>query len=155
MHDDVSRLLEVEELHFEFHDLDEDSNSIRTHDTNIMGRFLCRNRKCKSIGWPSMRVAITIRMYPGERYNARVYHQRCKSCNSLSKPTLDDSYTERVAYRLKKWSGVEMERPQFSGESRGPHEEKFCEGCKAGHCGESRQIDSLLPGLSSLSLREI
>lgn len=152
LHDDVSRLLEVENLHFTFHNADVD-NSIRTHHTNIMGRFSCHNQSCRSQGWFSMKIAIIIRMYSGERYNARVYHQRCKLCNSLSKPTLDDSYAERVAYRLKKWSGIQMEQPQFSGGSKGPHQARFCEGCKAGHCGEGSRIDFVLSGLSSLSLR--
>ena len=152
MHDNVSRLLEVEDLHFTFHDIDEEVDSIRTYDTSIMGRFSCRNQKCQSSGWPSMRIAITIRMYPGERYNARVYHQRCKRCNLLSKPILDDSYAERVAYRLKRWCGVELERPEFSGQSKGPHEEKFCEGCKAGHCSEGRRIDGLVHEFSNFSL---
>ena len=152
MHDNVSHLLEVEGLHFRFHTLDEDIGSMQTYDTSIMGRFLCRNRSCQSEGWGSMRVAITIRMYQGERYNARVYHQRCQSCKCLSEPILDDSYAERVAYRLKKWCGVEQERPQFSGKGKGPHKEKFCEGCKVGHCSEGRGIDGIVQELSSCSL---
>lgn len=152
MHDNVSRLLEVDGLHFTFHDLDEDANSIQTHDTSIMGKFRCRNQKCCSSGWPSKKIAITIRMYQDERYNARVYHQRCKMCNLASKPILDDSYAERVAYRLKKWCGVELEPPEFSGESKGPHEKAYCEGCKAGHCSEGRRIDGLVHGFSNFSL---
>jgi len=152
MHENVSRLLEDEDLHFTFHDIDEDIDSIQTYDANIMGRFRCRNPKCRSNGWPSMRIAITIRMYEGERYNARVYHQRCKMCNMLSKPTLDDSYAERVAYRLKKWRGIEQELPPFSDKSRGPHEEEFCEGCKAGHCTAGGGIDGLISGFSNFSL---
>ena len=70
----------------------------------------------------------------------------------LSRPILDDSYAERVAYRLKKWCGVELERPEFSGQSKGPHEKKFCEGCKAGHCSEGRQIDGLVHEFSNFSL---
>lgn len=66
MHADVSRLLEVENLYFAFHDLDEDVDCIRTDDTNIMGRFSCYNKRCQSNGWPSMRISITIRMYRGE-----------------------------------------------------------------------------------------
>ncbi|RDL31903.1 Uncharacterized protein BP5553_09305 [Venustampulla echinocandica] len=152
MHDNVAFLLEVEDLHFTFHDLDEDIGSIQTYDTSIMGRFNCRNKRCESNGWSSMRIAITIRMYPGEQYNARVYHQRCIACNLLSKPILDDSYAERVAYRLKKWCGVELELPEFSGQSKGPHAKEFCEGCKAGHCSEGRRIDGLVAALSNFSL---
>jgi hypothetical protein len=135
LHDDVSHLLEESNLHFDFYKKDDDGeNCIEEHDTNIMGRFTCRNRACGSSGWSSKKIAITIRMYPGARYNARVYHQRCLKCNSLGKPWLDDSYAERVAYRLKKWCGVQMEMVTYSGPSKKPHENEFCEGCKAGHC---------------------
>lgn len=53
---------------------------------------------------------------PGAQYNARIYHQRCLRCNNLGKPRLDDSYAERVTYRLKKWCGMEMNRPFYSGQ---------------------------------------
>ena len=152
MHDNVSCLLEAEDLHFTFYDLDEDIGSIRTYDTTITGQFSCDNKKCRSKGWLSLRTAITIRMYGGNLYNARVYYQRCERCNMLSKPILDDSYADRVAYRLKKWCGVKLKPPVFSGKSKGPHKEKFCEGCKAGHCSEGRQIDGLVQGFSNFSL---
>ena len=133
-HDTVSALLEEHDLIFTFHD-DDDSDCDEEYDTNIMGRFKCQNRACPTRGWSSKLIAITIRMYYGERYNARVYHQRCRACNTLSKPELDKSYAERVAYRLKKWSGVELERPHYSGvQSRAPHERELCEGCRNGHC---------------------
>jgi hypothetical protein len=61
-------------------------------------------------------------------------------------------YVERVAYRLKKWCGVAQERTQFSGKSKGPHQEKFCEGCKARHCSEGRGMDRIVQKFSSFSL---
>ncbi|KAF7860686.1 hypothetical protein EAF04_008204 [Stromatinia cepivora] len=134
LHDSVSRLLEENNLHFDFHDIDDATSCTKEYDANIMGRFICRNRACNSSGWSSKRIAITIRMYPGAKYNGRVYHQRCKSCNSLSQPLLDDSYAERVAYRIKKWRGIQMYLPKYSGRSKGPHNTNLCEGCKAGHC---------------------
>jgi hypothetical protein len=135
LHENVSQLLEEDNLYFSFYDDDdESSNCIKSYDTNVMGRFSCHNRSCSSQGWSSRVVAITIRMYPEMQYNARVYYQRCRQCNRPSKPKLDDSYAERVAYRLKKWSGVDMEQPHYSGHSKGPHESNLCEGCKAGHC---------------------
>jgi hypothetical protein len=137
LHDDVSRLLEEDDLHFDFHENDDTESCTKEYDTNIMGRFRCHNRACGSNGWPSKRIAITIRMYPGAQYNARVYHQRCLRCNSLSKPRLDNSYAERVAYRLKKWCGMEMDRPFHSGQSEGPHQSNLCEGCKDGHCSQT------------------
>ncbi|OCL05392.1 hypothetical protein AOQ84DRAFT_267548, partial [Glonium stellatum] len=118
-HDAVSALLEEHDLFFDFH-TDDDSDCEKEHDTNVMGRFLCHNRDCPNRGWSSKKIAITIRMYPGAEYSARVYHQRCKACDELSKPKLDDSYAERVAYRLKKWCGVQLEIQQHLGWSRAP-----------------------------------
>ena len=136
LHDEVSRLLEEEDLHFDFYNNDDTKGWINEYDTNIMGRFICRNQGCKTTGWSSKRVAITIRMYPGVRYNARVYNQRCLGCNTLGEPRLDNSYAERVAYRLKKWCGIKMDRPSHSGRSKGPHLSALCEGCKNGHCSQ-------------------
>jgi hypothetical protein len=107
MHDNISRLLEVEGPHFRFQNLDEDIESTHTYDTSIMGRFLCRNRNCQSDRWSSIRIAITIRMYQGRRYNTRVHYQRCKFCERLSEPILDDSYAEgRVSFEEMVWSGA-------------------------------------------------
>lgn len=139
LHDEVSTLLVEEDLHFEFQEDDNDTSHTRAHDTNIMGRFVCHNRGCKSSGWSSKMIAVTIRLYPGQKYNARVYHQRCKVCSWVSRPVLDQSYAERIVYRIKKWNGVPVETPSKSDNSRGPHNSELCEGCKAGHCSQSRE----------------
>lgn len=138
---ELSNELETEDLYFNFNNNDDERGCIESRDTNIMGRFTCHNNNCTSRGWSSKKIAITIRMYSGNRYNVRVYHQRCKSCNWLSRPNLDvGTYVERVTYWLKKWSGVEVERPSH-GERRGkPHESYLCEGCKNGHCREGRAM---------------
>ena len=137
LHDDVSRLLEEDNLHFDFHENDDAKGCIKQYDTNIMGRFICHSQICGSSGWSSKKIAITIRMYPRAQYNARVYSQRCQKCNSLSKPRLDDSYAERVAFRIKKWCGIEMDTPNYSGQGKGPHLSDLCEGCKDGHCSQA------------------
>ena len=134
LHAEVSTRLEEDGLSFDFHTADTARNSTEVYDTNIMGDFVCSNDDCASNGWSSKKIAITIRMYPGKQYNARVYYQRCRSCRQLSKPTLDTSYAERVAYRLKKWSGLQLDIPYYSNESKGPHQSWLCEGCKNGHC---------------------
>ncbi|KAI8947254.1 zinc-binding domain-containing protein [Xylaria longipes] len=139
-HPEVSQLLEEDNLHFTFHDNDDDDGCTKKYDTNIMGRFRCYNPKCGKNGWSSRQISITIRMYPRREYNARVWHQRCKSCNFLSKPILDDTYADRVAYRIKKWSGIRQERRAHSGTSKGPHESDLCEGCKAGHCTQGDEV---------------
>ena len=135
LHCDVHRLLRDDHLDFTFFSMDHDDDLTEEYDPNIMGRFACQNDQCPNRGWSSKMVAITIRSYDGQRYNARVYHQRCKKCSVLSKPRLNDSYAERVAYRLKKWSGIQMDLPTYSlrGSER-PHQSELCEGCKLGHC---------------------
>jgi hypothetical protein len=140
LHDDVSALLEEADLYFGFREEDDPAGCLHEYDTNIMGRFVCRNGGCKSDGWSSKKIAITIRMYPGAEYNARVYKQRCRSCNALGDLLLDrdgGSYADRVSYRIKKWCGVDMPQPQYlGGQTKGPHQDDLCEGCKAGHCTE-------------------
>ncbi|CAG8207328.1 unnamed protein product, partial [Penicillium nalgiovense] len=82
-------------------------------------------------------IAITIRLFPGQKYNARVYHQRCKFCHWLSRPVLDQSYAERIVYWIRQWNGIRVERPPISRDSKGPHNRQLCEGCKAGHCSQA------------------
>ncbi|KAJ5361693.1 hypothetical protein N7541_002537 [Penicillium brevicompactum] len=106
-----------------------------------MGRFSCNNPACRSTGWSSKKIATRIRLYRGSKYNAKIYHQRCKSCNWLSQPQLDDSYAERVVYWLKRWNGLDVEGFQGFDKSKGPHDSQRCEGCKAGHCSESSEDD--------------
>lgn len=138
LHDEVSRLLDETGLSLQFHEDDSEESCTRAWDTNVMGRFRCRNAACKSKGWSSKKIATTIRLYSGERYNARVYHQRCIHCNRLSRPVLDNSYADRVAYRIMIWNGFWVESPVISGARGRPHNSALCEGCKAGHCTESR-----------------
>jgi hypothetical protein len=101
-----------------------------------MGMLVSNNLKGATKGWSSKKIALTIRMYDNERYDARVYNQYCKVCNNTSRPFLDEkSYADRVAYRIKKWDGIKLVPPHYPGEFTGEHERDTCEGCKAGHCG--------------------
>ncbi|KAI1746524.1 zinc-binding domain-containing protein [Xylaria castorea] len=133
-HPEVAQLLEEDGLVFTFHSDDTDAGSTKSWDSAVMGRFRCHNPKCGSNGWSSRRIAITIRKYPRQQYNAKVYHQHCKNCDFLSKPILDDTYAERVAHRLKTWSGICLPKPPHGPKSKKPHHNKLCEGCNAGHC---------------------
>lgn len=139
LHNEVSRLLVEAGLHFGFHEDDDELGCTKARNTNIMGRFVCHNRACKASGWSSNMIAIRIRLYPDQKYNARIYHQRCKVCSRLSRPRLDQSYAERVVYWIKQWNGVRVERPPVSRDSKGPHNRQLCEGCKAGHCSQSEE----------------
>ncbi|KAF2007395.1 hypothetical protein P154DRAFT_541563 [Amniculicola lignicola CBS 123094] len=108
LYNDVTELLYKDNLFFSFYEKDDDNSCIDDYDMTIMAV------------WSSKQIAITIQRYSKERYNAR----------------LDYSYAERVAYRLKKWSGVQVERPPFSGQSNGPQGSDLCKGCKQGHCSK-------------------
>ena len=134
LHDEVATKLDEEGLFCTFYDVDNDEGHTHERITNIMGRFRCHNKNCRSNGWSSNVVATFIRMYPGSRYNARVYHQSCRACGKVSKPRLDFSYAERIVYWIKKWNDVPVERPPVSSHSRGPHDSALCEGCRAGRC---------------------
>lgn len=145
LHKNVTRLLNEEGLQLKFLDADDEETNINERNTNVMGRFVCQNSGCHSGGWSSKKIAITIRMYPQQLYNARVYHQRCKNCKAVGRLILDRGcYVERVTYWLKKWNGIEVQPPSFSGQSGGPHNSELCEGCKAGRCPNSNEDLSLV-----------
>ncbi|PHH49765.1 hypothetical protein CFIMG_003932RAa [Ceratocystis fimbriata CBS 114723] len=111
---------------------------IDTYTTSIMGKFLCHSSGCEADGWASKKIAVTIQLYQHNRYNAIVYHQRCKECNHLSRPKLDSSYAERVAYRLKKWNNIAQPKADYTYKESDPHLDEFCEACKVGVCPMSR-----------------
>ena len=138
LHDDVSRLLKKDDLHFDFHENDLTKICIKKYDITIMSRFICRNPACDSNEWSSKKIVITIRMYFEAQYNARVYNQRCQKCNKLNKPRLNDSYAKKVTYRLKKWCEIEMNWPTYLSQSKDFHQSDLCEECKHGHCSQLR-----------------
>jgi hypothetical protein len=123
----------------------DDNDQTFNHEwfTHVMGRFICNNNTCKKAGWNSRKVPIEIRRYKDNGYIAIVYNQRCKSCDHLGTFELNErSYIERVAYRLKKWAGVEMEVLPYKEVDGLPHERAYCEGCKRGKCREGNRIGS-------------
>jgi hypothetical protein len=119
-----------------FNDLGTSQEPMIEYSTHVMGQFRCYNQRCAKPGWGSKKVTIVIRRFPGNGYDAVVYKQRCKACDKLGAMRLDEnSCVERVADRLKKWAGVEMETQGYVMPKDGPeHEWEFCEGCKAGVC---------------------
>ncbi|TLS20696.1 uncharacterized protein PpBr36_11052 [Pyricularia pennisetigena] len=121
------------------------------YDTNVSGRFRCSTRACSRV-WGSGLVAIRILAFHGNRYNATVYSQRCKGCNSLGIMKLDKKrYIERVSYRLKKWAGISQEIPPYEKSGGPPHMDKLCEGCSQGHCRRGKR-DDIISGLKDLTL---
>ena len=100
------------------------------------------NNACSKDGSSSKKVAISIKGYPRNGYNAVVFNQRCMACKCLGTLTLDyESYVDRVAYRLKKWAGVAMEQKYFAPKEGPPHESDLCEGCKRGVCQQTNVWD--------------
>ncbi|KAK5712186.1 hypothetical protein LTR17_018052 [Elasticomyces elasticus] len=139
LHGDVSRLLEAYNLSFMFV-VDDGQRSLKEKVTSIRGTFTCTNADCSfPQTWMSGKVAITIKMYARGQYNARVYYQRCKSCDFVCRPELDSTYAERVSYRLAKWSGKRMQALPHG--ANAPHDPRLCEGCRAGYPEHTKSFD--------------
>ena len=135
LHEDVSNAVSDTISSAWFNKKGTDRDSTNEYSTHVMGSFKCSNNRCSSNGWGSKKVAIVIRRYPRNGYNALVFNQRCRFCNALGHLTLDkNSYVERVAYRLKRWAGVPMEQENNNLKKGPPHESKLCEGCRRGYC---------------------
>ncbi|KAK4163788.1 zinc-binding domain-containing protein [Cladorrhinum sp. PSN259] len=126
-----------------FNENNSDDGYNNDYNTSVMGTFECKNKRCRKKGWNSKKVATWIRGYPNGGYSAEVFNQHCKACDQLGVFTLDEqSYVDRVSYRIQKWAGIHLERPDYSGVSKGPHQKQFCEGCKHGHCEALSDSDS-------------
>ena len=107
------------------------------YSTYVMGKFTCGNNACSRAGWSSKKVAINIRRYPNNGYNAVVFNQRCEYCDRLGTLTLDEkSYVERMSYRLRRWAGIPTEEQHYTQKEGLPHKSELCEGCKRGYCQE-------------------
>ncbi|KAK6833852.1 hypothetical protein PG987_008546 [Apiospora arundinis] len=137
VHDQVGRVY--------YHEQGRDSDARERFDTYVMGKFLCKNQSCESDAWTSKKVSITIRRFvdgsPGIGYNATVYNQACAACLTLGTFSIhQDTYVERVAYRLRKWAGVPQEKQYFDADDRPPHMADLCEGCKRGHCKQGWEL---------------
>jgi len=132
-HEEVAELIHPV-LSVEFFEASGFDDCTKHHDTHIMGYFTCTNKACRKDNWSSRMIALTIRLYSGKRYNAVVWHQRCKKCQTFGQPTLEESYAERIAYRLKVWFGKPHETIDYFPGDPFPHKRWLCEGCKNGHC---------------------
>lgn len=139
LHPDVAHAVSPEISSIWFNDENDNDDDDDGFDnrwfTHVMGRFMCNNNFCKKHFWDSGMVPIEIRGYKDNGYSAIVYNQRCTFCYQLGTLKLDErSYIERVAYRLKKWAGVEMKTPPYNNIRRPDHKRTYCEGCKRGKC---------------------
>ncbi|KAK4458662.1 zinc-binding domain-containing protein [Cladorrhinum samala] len=102
------------------------------YNTSVVAKFRCTGCGKR---WVSGRVAICIRKFPEDKYNASVYNQKCKGCEKLGIMELDEqSYIDRVAYRLKVWGGIKIHTPPYEEKNTPPHECHLCEGCRLGEC---------------------
>lgn len=139
LHNYVAESLDDDGLEYSFRDHDKKVDIKRQYDTNIIGEFVCGNKACVRHKWHSNSIAITIQEYEDKSYNVVVYHQICSRCKKSTRATLDKlSYSDRVAYRLKKWNGIDSKQLVREVESKGDHKEKLCEGCIKGLCSKKK-----------------
>lgn len=135
LHQDVANAVYTHIPVLQFHDKNTPKGVSNEYSTFVTGVFLCHNRACSEPSWRSGKVSIVIRRYQDGSYNAEVFNQRCKACNKLGILDLDQqTYIERVAYRLLKWAEVAVERPRYDSKETPPHRADLCEGCKRGIC---------------------
>ncbi|KAF9344633.1 hypothetical protein BGX26_004091 [Mortierella sp. AD094] len=115
-----------------FYDVDDGLHALKEYDTFVSGVFLC-SKRCSKRGWSSGKIAISIRLYDDDQYNARIHHQRCRGCDALSRPTLDaEAYGERVSYRLNKWSRFKVVLPKYESKQTPPTTVKIVKGVSSG-----------------------
>ncbi|KAF3161805.1 hypothetical protein TWF788_002382 [Orbilia oligospora] len=118
---------------------DSDVGGAQEWQTNIYGTFKCSKETCGN-KWGSGVVATVIRgyLFPERNlaYNAKVFNQRCKECDSLGFMTISRRiYLERVIRRLKIWRNEKVDQLRHENRWTEPHRSELCEGCKAGKCG--------------------
>ena len=114
----------------------------RKTSTFVMAAFTCKAHGPRPATWSSKKVSIVIKLHLDGRYSAVVYNQRCMLCDGLGTMKLDEtSYVQRVAYRLKKWAGIPMDRLVYQKKKTPPHRKDLCEGCKLGVCMENMWKD--------------
>ncbi|KAK2035804.1 hypothetical protein LZ31DRAFT_435967, partial [Colletotrichum somersetense] len=141
LHKDVSKVVFNDLPLTLFNNNGSEDSSINEYSTNVMGKFKCDNPNCSNTLWTSKKMAIVIRGYQKNGYDAVVFNQRCKSCEELGSFTLDKrSYVERIAYRLKRWAGISTEQPFYAGKDGPPHQADLCEGCKRGYCQKRNDL---------------
>lgn len=101
------------------------SKVTRDDTTSIAGRFQCRNHKGYAPSWGSKEIAIQIREFADNTYDAVVFKQLCRKCHHPASVRIDEeSYVERVVCQLRKWAGVPIETPEHSEEEgEGPPRE--------------------------------
>lgn len=115
-----------------------DRSADREYTTHVMGSFKCINTACTTSGWSSKKVAIQIRGYTRNGYNAVVFNQRCRECKQLGTLSLDKgSYVDRIAYRVQRWAGIQVEQPVYTSQEGQPHRQELCEGCRRGICRQT------------------
>jgi hypothetical protein len=131
----------LEGLEYSFRDHDTKVDIKREYHTNIMGEFHCQRSTCLFRKWESNSIAITIREYEDQSYNVLVYHQLCRKCMKPTRATLDKlCYSDRVAYHLKRWNGIDAKQAVREVESKGRHMEELCEGCIKGYCSKKKLV---------------
>ena len=72
--------MKAENISTWLHKHDSDEGSHKTYLTHVMGKFKYNNKACTKGGRGSEMVAISIRRYSMDGYNAVVFNQHCMVC---------------------------------------------------------------------------
>ena len=74
LYNKVSSLLVEPDLYYKFYENNDNISSTNIRDTNVIGHFIYYNRAYRARRWSSNMIAITIRLFLGQKYNTRVYY---------------------------------------------------------------------------------
>lgn len=77
LHQKIVKAVSDDKISTWFHRNNSNEGSNNEYSTYVMGRFKCNNNACSTDSWSSKMVAISIRGYSRNRYNAVVFNQRC------------------------------------------------------------------------------
>lgn len=160
LHEAVATVFRPTGLDLKFKTIDDPRETwmLRSALTKVPARFECLEPSCAATvrsnrrswqrtvpkyHWRSAAVKVDVRLYAGNKYNARAYYQHCKHCNRVREPIFDGKYealyVARISERIAEWTEVKVKLPSTNYESSGGgHRTDLCEGCKHGVCHERR-----------------
>lgn len=108
----------------------------------INGEFFCKNCNKK---WVSGKIYTEIYHNNENSFYLKIYYQRCKKCNNIKKPSINNVGKDKIKSKLELYFGYRDVIINDTIKKTKPHMAKYCEACKIGKCEEN--IDKLFKHL--------
>jgi len=125
---DVRRVLNQYGVNFGF---SRDLVSRKEYNASVFAKCSCSN--CRQ-QWTTRALPVTVEVSGNNKYSAKIWRQRCKTCERLGNFEVDvGSYALNVATVLLRRSGLQLPRERFVASDK-PHRSDLCEAGKFGRC---------------------